>query len=293
MTYKYRFSLCVACYNSAKFIDRVFKSIDNFTFRNFELLIINDASSDNTDQLIQEYISRASFSVKYLNREKNEGLQANVDWAIDNAEGELFLGMGHDDEWLPETLTIFDDIMNKYDKDDINGIGCLCVHQDGKLVGYKYPKDVYIANYFNVHFERGKRRHEIPYMFKTKILSELKSKGESYDLLDMGCYYNTIYINCILRVYYINENPLALTKRSRSQIAEKQYLTNAKYVNVYQYQIKSLYLQRLRMIFSFPYYGCIAGKKLKGMLSLIDKKINKVFVCFLYFPAFLLSKVKY
>ena len=48
-------SIIVPCYNGEKFIDRCFKSILNQTYRNVELIIINDGSTDNSEDIILGY----------------------------------------------------------------------------------------------------------------------------------------------------------------------------------------------------------------------------------------------
>lgn len=50
----YFFTIFTPCYNGAKFIHRVFKSVASQTYKNFEWIIINDGSTDNSDEIIQK-----------------------------------------------------------------------------------------------------------------------------------------------------------------------------------------------------------------------------------------------
>ena len=64
--YKYKYTIFTPCYNSAPYIHRVFKTLDSQTYRNFEWIVINDASTDETSELIKEYIKGVDFKVKFF-----------------------------------------------------------------------------------------------------------------------------------------------------------------------------------------------------------------------------------
>lgn len=293
MEYKYRFTLFVPCYNSSKFIHRVFDSIDNFTFRDFELIIVNDCSTDNTSEIIKEYLSKVDFPVKFLDREKNAGLNENYKYALENAEGEFFISMGHDDEWMPETLETFDALLKKYDNDKIAGIGCLCKTQYGDLVGYEFSKDVVITNCFEMYFEKNKRRHEIPLNYKTSIYKEYVAKNpkcSAWDLL-IGCDYDVIFVNKVLRIYYINENPLRLTARKRIDMAEESYLNSLYFINKFQYKFKGRRKEKISHFLRGIYSGCLAGKGITTIFHDVIKTRDRIGVVIVYIPLWILSKI--
>lgn len=293
MNFKYRFTLCTPCYNSSKFIHRVFKSIDNFTFRNFEFIIINDCSTDNTSEIIKEYISKVSFPVKFLDREKNAGLYENIKYGLENAEGELFFLMGHDDEWMPETLETFDTLLKKYDNDKIAGIGCLCKTQYGDLVGYEFSKDIVITNCFDVFFEKNKRRTEIPLNYKTSIYREYMAnnpKSLNLDLL-IGCDYDVIFVNKVLRVYFINENPTSLTARKRKDMAEESYLNGIYFINKFQYKFNGRQKEKISHFLRGIYSGCLASKGITTILHDVHRTRDRIVVSVVYIPLWILSKI--
>ena len=293
MDYKYRFTLFVACYNSAKFLHRVFNSVDNFSFRDFELIIVNDASTDNTHEIIEAYIKTAKFPIKYFNREKNAGVIANIALALDNAEGEIFIGMGHDDEYSPKMLETFDALLKKYDSPEIAGIGALCETQHGKLVDFKYPEDVYIVLGWTAFVQNGKLRTECPVYFKTQIFKEYKKKypNMAYPANIIGTDYKIIFINEIVRTYYVNENPNRLTARSRRDVVKQEgMLAHINYVNRAQYIIKGNFKIKLRLFFQYPFYGCHYGWGLGEMLNHVERTRDKIFVTLMYPFAFALSK---
>jgi glycosyltransferase involved in cell wall biosynthesis len=66
-------SIVVPVYNTEKFVKRCFDSILNQTYQNLELIVVNDCSPGNIDNIIQSYIE-ADKRVRYVRHEKNEGL---------------------------------------------------------------------------------------------------------------------------------------------------------------------------------------------------------------------------
>ena len=68
-------SVYTCVYNGERTIHRVFESMKKLDYPNIEHVIVNDGSTDKTDELVQEYISQVSFAVKYHKKE-NGGITA-------------------------------------------------------------------------------------------------------------------------------------------------------------------------------------------------------------------------
>ncbi|MCX5809249.1 MAG: glycosyltransferase [Proteobacteria bacterium] len=93
-------SINLCCYNSEKFLQETLKSIEEQTFTDWELVVINDGSSDSTESIIMEFKSRG-FPVLYHYQE-NRGLGYSRNRAIELSSGEYIAFIDHDDMWLPE-----------------------------------------------------------------------------------------------------------------------------------------------------------------------------------------------
>ena len=97
-------SIIIASYNSEKFINRAINSVLNQTFKNWELIIIDDASIDRTQSIIKDW-ERKNRRIKSIFLEKNSGgLATPFNKGILNTEGEYIAFLDADDEWLPEKL---------------------------------------------------------------------------------------------------------------------------------------------------------------------------------------------
>ena len=97
-------SIITPCYNAANFIAETIESVINQTLLNWELLIINDCSSDNSEEIILEFCKKDP-RIKYFKTEKPSGspaLPRNI--GIENAQGIYIAFLDADDLWFPEKL---------------------------------------------------------------------------------------------------------------------------------------------------------------------------------------------
>lgn len=97
-------SIVTPVYNSQAFLDRCIQSVINQTFDNFELLLVDDGSSDNSRQICERYAERDS-RIKYYHKE-NGGASSARNLALDNASGEYVLMLDSDDWIDPNCLEI-------------------------------------------------------------------------------------------------------------------------------------------------------------------------------------------
>jgi glycosyltransferase involved in cell wall biosynthesis len=87
-------SVIVTIYNSEKFLKRLFKSFDEQIDKNYELILINDGSTDNSEKICLEYIRNKN--IKYI-KKKNEGVSEARNCGIIHAKGEYICFIDSDD----------------------------------------------------------------------------------------------------------------------------------------------------------------------------------------------------
>lgn len=95
-------SINLCCYNSEKYLRETLQSIINQTYTDWELVIINDGSSDSTESIIHEYIKQG-YPIIYHYQE-NKGLGYSRNEALKRSQGEFIAFIDHDDLWMPEKL---------------------------------------------------------------------------------------------------------------------------------------------------------------------------------------------
>lgn len=95
-------SINLCCYNSEKYLEETLQSIFAQTYKDWELVIVNDGSADSTESIIKEYISQGYPIVYYW--QENHGLGYSRNEALKRSRGEYIAFIDHDDLWMREKL---------------------------------------------------------------------------------------------------------------------------------------------------------------------------------------------
>lgn len=95
-------SIIMPSWNTARFIAESIKSVQNQTYQNWELLIVDDCSTDNSDEIIKPFL--LDKRIKLFKNEKNSGAALSRNKAIREAKGEWIAFLDSDDLWEPEKL---------------------------------------------------------------------------------------------------------------------------------------------------------------------------------------------
>lgn len=96
-------SIIMPAYNSSKFIGESLESIINQSYKNWEVIIIDDCSTDNTGEVVKKLMKKDK-RIKYFRLEKNSGAAVARNKAIDFATGKFIAFLDSDDIWFPEKL---------------------------------------------------------------------------------------------------------------------------------------------------------------------------------------------
>lgn len=116
MVKKHRFSVIISAYNVEEYIERAINSVLNQNFKDFEVIVVEDKSTDNTLQNIMKYKGR----VKIVKNKKNMGLGAVRNIGIEKATGEYIVHLDGDDTLYNEsTLKDIDKVIGNNTPDII------------------------------------------------------------------------------------------------------------------------------------------------------------------------------
>ncbi|MFC1896013.1 glycosyltransferase family 2 protein [Thermodesulfobacteriota bacterium] len=124
-------SVIIATYNRANVLARAIRSVLHQSYQNFEILIVDDKSTDNTQQIVVQFTDKR---IRFLRHEVNQGQSASHNTGINHAHGVYVAFLDSDDEWLPSML---EECLNKFMQDE--GIGVVYTwagthNRDGSLV---------------------------------------------------------------------------------------------------------------------------------------------------------------
>lgn len=103
MEYEYKITVFTPTYNRAYIIENLYHSLCRQTYRNFEWLVVDDGSSDNTEALFERLRAEADFPIQYYKKE-NGGKGRAINYGVDFARGELFFNVDSDDYLTDDAL---------------------------------------------------------------------------------------------------------------------------------------------------------------------------------------------
>jgi teichuronic acid biosynthesis glycosyltransferase TuaG len=191
-------SIIMPSWNTGKFIAETIKSVIDQTYTNWELIIVDDCSTDNTYEIVTSFNDER---IKFFYNEKNLGAALTRNKAMREAKGEWIAFLDSDDLWIPEKLEHQINFMNKngysasfteYEKIDeeskplniyVSGpdkvnklkiynydyIGLLTMMYNAKKFGLVQIKDIKKNNDYAIHLQLYKKPGTCIYLLKENL----------------------------------------------------------------------------------------------------------------------------
>lgn len=143
-------------FNRAHLIQRVYESLKRQTYKNFEWIIVDDASEDNTEDVIKYIIELETEMTIIYTKQIHGGKHRAVNRGLELAKGELFFVVDSDDyivDTALERIVYWENTLQKSD-DKFAGICCLSGYNENKIIGSTFLGE-YIDIYLNKTFKTG------------------------------------------------------------------------------------------------------------------------------------------
>ena len=109
-------SIIIPTYNRAGLLKKSINSVLNQTFKNFEVIIVDDGSTDNTENVIKSFNNS---KIRYIKNKKNIGAATARNIGIKTAKGKFIAFQDSDDEWLPKKLKKQVEILTAHQNNNI------------------------------------------------------------------------------------------------------------------------------------------------------------------------------
>jgi glycosyltransferase involved in cell wall biosynthesis len=140
-----RITVAMSVYNNAPYLAHAIESIVAQTFTDFEFLIVDDGSTDDSAAIIERF-ARDDSRIRLI-RQRNAGLIASLNRIIGEARAPLIARMDGDDIALPERFERQLAFLDAHPDIGVLGTGCTCIDETGKPTIYKFdnvtsPEDV-------------------------------------------------------------------------------------------------------------------------------------------------------
>ncbi len=218
-------SVIIPTHNRAEFLPSAITSVLNQTFQDFEIIIVDDCSKDNTQEVVRGF---NDMRIKYIRNEVNKGEAGSRNVGILNSNAEYIAFLDDDDEWLPDKLRLQVDLLEN--NPSIVGVvytGYVEVDRsNNKIIWQMVPakrgniyKDILVKNYVGVPSTVVLRRACFE---KVSLFDENIIYPTDYDmwirLSDKFCFE---YIKESLVRYYVHERSISGNLELRIRGAEK------------------------------------------------------------------------
>lgn len=213
-------SVVVPAYNVGQHLDGCLKSIFKQKFKDFEVIVINDCSTDNTDEIITKYKNKYD-NLKYIKNEVNLGVSASRNKGILECRGDYILFIDSDDILEPNMIS---DLYNTANGMDMAMSGYFIDFADGniKKVNLNLKEDkIYSGNEILKELltqKNGVTGHSWNKMIRRKILIDNNIRyPEDMKIYEDITFFTSLYPYC-KQINYINNNLYHYIERKNSAI---------------------------------------------------------------------------
>lgn len=225
-------SIIMPCYNSEKYIEKAIQSVLEQTYRNFELIIIDDDSTDKTWEIIEQY-AKKDFRVICTRKSENEkGISKSMNKGIEMARGKYITRMDSDDIIIPEKILRQVQFLDENEEYGICSVNIAMMDNLGNIYNENvYPEQKVPSEWT---FLWTNPVPNAPCMYRTSIIkgnnitfSNLRT-AEDYDFLEKLITKTKVYmIN--LPLYYYRYNEKSTYNRNRIETFKNSLDISKKY----------------------------------------------------------------
>ena len=276
-----KISIIIPVYNGEKFIESTILSVLNQTYKDYEIIIVNDASTDLTSNVIGKY--RQQIATEIINRE-NLGISKTVNKGIKAMKGDWFKWLSADDELKPDYLqTMVDkiketenpknkifvtnyDIINQYGKElrkftepDINSWS-----QDDRnaLLVSKY-----YGNISSSIFHKD--------IFKNGMFAETMRHGEDYEFWLRNCLVHDVQL-VLVPEYLIRyrEHPMQTTQQKKIEIMKQTEQMRDHILSQLSHEERNFYKKRAKELDKKPTSVKLRKSGRNIMIKILPKNIS-------------------
>ncbi len=286
---RFFFTVQTCTYNRSSTLRRTYKSLARQTFKDFEWIVYDNGSTDNTSELVKQWQAEADFPIVLLRREDNAAIQLSWNIVINQARGKFWTLLDSDDECIPTALEVFKqkwDSIPEAEQSKYVGVTCNCIDQHGELVGKQFPSDPMDSNPLDVVYKE-KISGEKWGVMRLDVMKKYPFPTSSHHVLPGVVWraiardYKTRFFNECLRIYYIDDGPRKdqmsfhqkLSVISKGKRENSQDLLN----NYFEWMLSSP-AELMRNVVVYNQMSSALKYSLKDRLANINKPLAKLLV---------------
>lgn len=283
-----RITVFTPTYNRAHLLHSCYESLLRQSNQQFKWLIIDDGSTDNTQEIIEKWSSEQRIEIEYIYKE-NGGLHTGYNTAIEHMDTELSICIDSDD-WLPDdAIELILSVWDKNKSDDLAGIIGLDYTVDGEIIGDVLPDGEKIEPIKLLASKNN--RGDKKYVVKTSLYKEVAPMPVFEGEKNFNPHYMIIKLSAKYKFLSINR-PLCIVDYQNDGMSAnifKQYMNSPKSFAELRRVIMSLptvpFLYLCKTTIHYVSSNLIAGNK-----DYIKKSPRKLLTVLLWPIGYILSK---
>ena len=191
----YPLSSCIVpFFNSSKYIQDCLRSIERIDYKNIELILVNDGSTDNSLELVEDFLTKSSKfkDSKIISNNQNSGISVSKNIGMRNISGKFFFIAAADDIQNEKRIKIPLEFLQENQSTDIVYFDCNIISEEGTFIAQrKFPKRM---NNQNAILYQIKRNHFWSGLFLARNTVIETFDGNLLNAVDYDWFYK-IYLN--------------------------------------------------------------------------------------------------
>lgn len=270
-------------YNRAHLLERLYKNLCEQEYQNFEWLIIDDGSTDNTREIIENYKREGKLNIQYFYKE-NGGKHTAINFGLEKAQSDIFFLLDSDD-FLERSATKV--VAEKWDvirnTPSLCGIVGLSKFLNKEVRTDAFPEDDWVVSFTDIYF-KYKILGDKPVAFKTSVMKQFpfpENQGihfvfEAVSWHEMAKKYNVLAVNDLLQYKEYTEE--GITRNTY----KKDYVKGLAFSFFHLVKNRTYPFSKYPHHFLWNYIhlainSLLSGESYFNQLSLIDKIIYLLF----------------
>jgi glycosyltransferase involved in cell wall biosynthesis len=282
------FTVFTATYNRAHTLARVRESLRSQTFRDFEWLIVDDGSTDDTRRLVDTWIGASEFPVRYLHQ-PHAGKHVAFNKGVREARGVLFLPLDSDDAAVPQALERFQAHWASIPVEArarFSAVTALCMDDHGRPVGGRFPSDITDSDSLEQYFHYriggdkwGFQRTDVLRDFPFPEPPGVSFVSESIVWFAIARRFKTRYVNeHLLRIYHASDAAEPRLSRLTAATAQGRLLFHKAVIEDYLDYATSSPKLILKSLVNYSRYSFTSGIGLRGQVTAMRSVGRKALV---------------
>lgn len=229
------FTVLTPTFNRAHTLGRAYRSLIQQHRRDFEWLVVDDGSTDDTAAMIKVWQAEAAFPIRYANQ-PNGHKKVALNHGFRLACGKFTVILDSDDALTPDALAIFAAAWNTIPQDEqhhFSGIRALCIDPEGEIVGDPFPADPFDASANELLYRHGIRGEKLS-CDRTELLRRFPFPEDVKGLVPEQVLWSQLSrnhlcrcVNAPVRIYYDSTDSLSRQLATSAQVEDVDGLSFA------------------------------------------------------------------